>query len=218
MPTDIINTLDNLTATLGHLSAEFDQVEKDIELLRQFGGSRDDFQQFSTSLRDQLRALERLSEQLSVELEDHYYDSDSQRQELQETLGKLDKRKVTLQRSFRSALLQYRINSTNSAKKERELLLSGATTPMELRKRKAKTGNAVVNTASEVTAALKDTVQLMNEEIEKSVKNITTLQDSSDRLKKTNEEHKTLESILRASKNLIKALEQADAVDRWLML
>ncbi|KAJ1927351.1 Vesicle transport protein S20, partial [Linderina pennispora] len=98
------------------------------------------------------------------------------------------------------------------------LLLSGAATPSELRKRKARTGNAVLNAATDVTTALQETVSLMNEEIEKSARNITALQDSSDTLRKTKEQHLTLDSVMKTSANLIKSLEQADAMDRWMML
>ncbi|KAJ2778065.1 Vesicle transport protein S20 [Coemansia interrupta] len=201
---------------LRQLSSELDEVEKDISLLAEFSGSRDEHRQIADSIRDQLRGAERLVERLQVDIED------IQEPKLQkEVQGKLDehtRRIQSLQRAFRTAVLRFRDNTASTARRERELLLSGAATPAELRKRKVRTGNAALNAASDLTTALQETVGMMNDEIEKSVGNITVMQDSSDLLQKTKAQYFTMDDVLKTSKDLIRALEQADAMDRWLML
>ncbi|KAJ1942427.1 Vesicle transport protein S20, partial [Kickxella alabastrina] len=201
---------------LSQLSAELDEIEKDIVLLSQFSGSRNEHRQFADSVRDQQRIAERLIERALINLDD--IQEAKLKSKVQATISQQQNRTKNLQRAFRTALLQYRANVVGSVKRDRELLLSGAATPAELRKRKVRTGNAVLNVAADVTSALQETVSMMNEEIDKSVGNSMALQDSSDMLKKTKSEYLTMDGVLKTSKNLIKALEQADAMDRWLML
>ncbi|KAJ2329247.1 Vesicle transport protein S20 [Coemansia sp. RSA 2681] len=214
MPDSIV--LDSLGVLLGQLVAELDEVEKDIVLLGKFSGSREEHRQFADSVRIQQRAAERIQQQLVADIED--CESDKRRAELKEPLEREEQRSRSLQRAFRQALLQYRPNAAGAAKQERELLLSGATTPAELRKRKVRAGNATLNAAADITTALQETVSMMDAEIEKSAGNIIAMQESSAKLKKTQDEYSTLNSVLRTSKSLIQSLEQADALDRWLML
>ncbi|KAJ2022022.1 Vesicle transport protein S20 [Coemansia sp. S85] len=214
MPDSIV--LDNLGILLGQLVGEHDEIEKDIALLGKFSGTREDHRQFVDSVRSQQRAAERIQQQLIADVED--CDNEKRQAELKEPLEREEKRSRALQRAFRQALLQYRPNAAGAAKQERELLLSGAATPAELRKRKVRTGNATLNAAADVTAALQETVSMMDTEIEKSAGNIIAMQESSARLKKTRDEYGTLDGVLRTSKSLIQSLEQADALDRWLML
>ncbi|KAJ1843150.1 Vesicle transport protein S20, partial [Coemansia sp. RSA 2703] len=201
---------------LKQLTGELDEVEKDISLLAEFSGSRDEHKQIADSIRDQLRGAERLVERLQIDIDDIH--APGLQKEVQGKLDEHTKRIQSLQRAFRTAVLRFRDNTASTARRERELLLSGAATPAELRKRKVRTGNAALNAASNLTTALQETVGMMNEEIEKSVGNTTALQESSKLLQKTNEQYFTMDDVLKTSKDLIRALEQADAMDRWLML
>ncbi|KAJ2389791.1 Vesicle transport protein S20 [Coemansia sp. RSA 2603] len=201
---------------LKQLAGELDEVEKDISLLAEFSGSRDEHKQIADSIRDQLRGAERLVERLQIDIDDIH--TSGLQKEVQGKLDEHTKRIQSLQRAFRTAVLRFRDNTASTARRERELLLSGAATPAELRKRKVRTGNAALNAASDLTTALQETVGMMNEEIEKSVGNTTALQESSKLLQKTNEQYFTMDDVLKTSKDLIRALEQADAMDRWLML
>ncbi|PIA14209.1 Sec20-domain-containing protein, partial [Coemansia reversa NRRL 1564] len=193
-----------------------DELEVDIALLGKFSGPRDEQRRLSDSIREQQRTAERLIERLQLVVED--YDVEQQQIKIQARVQEQEQRAKQQQRSFRSALLKYRGNVEALAKKERELLLSGAATPAELRRRKARTGNAALNAASDVTTALQETVSMMNEEIDKSVSNIMAMEDSSEKLRKTKAQYIAMDDILKLSKNLIRTLEQADVLDRWLML
>ncbi|KAJ2818707.1 Vesicle transport protein S20, partial [Coemansia erecta] len=190
-------------AWLKQLGDELDEAEKDVELLSKFSGNRSEHQRLADSIREQQRGAERLVERLRVS------DLDTEQQQL---------RIKQLQRKFRAALLQYRPNTRANAQRERELLLSGAATPAELRKKKARTGNAALNAAADVTTALQETVSMMSDEIEKSVGNVTAMKESSDKLRKTKGQYLVMDDVLKMSKSLVRTLEQADAVDRWLML
>ncbi|KAJ2658085.1 Vesicle transport protein S20 [Coemansia sp. RSA 1199] len=209
MPADEI--LDSLSGGEFDLSAawskqlddELAEAEKDVVLLSKFSGSRTEHEQLASSIREQQRRAERLIERLrttSTDTSNH------------------EQRTKQLQRTFRSALLQYRPNTRAQAQQERSLLLSGALTPAELRKKKVRTGNAALNAAADVTTALQETVSMMNDEIEKSAGNISAMRESSNKLRKTKGQYLAMDDVLKVSKNLVRTLEQADTVDRWLML
>ncbi|KAJ2082384.1 Vesicle transport protein S20 [Coemansia sp. RSA 988] len=205
-----------LESCLRELVTELDELEADIELLGKFSGPQDEQRRLSDSIREQQRTAERLLERVRLAAED--YGADQQQKTAQRRVHEQEQRAKQQQRSFRSAVLKYRGNVAAAAKKERELLLSGAATPAELRRRKARTGNAALNAASDVTTALQETVSMMNEEIDKSVSNIMAMEDSSEKLRKTKSQYIAMDDILKMSRNLIHTLEQADVVDRWLML
>ncbi|KAJ2316599.1 Vesicle transport protein S20 [Coemansia sp. RSA 2704] len=192
-----------LTEWLAQLDGDLDAVEQDIQQLHAFSGGRNEHQQLADSVREQQRGAQRLLERLSLES----LDASPQEQRLKQ-----------LQRTFRAALLQYRSNKRAEARHERELLLSGAATASELRKKKARTGDAALNAAADVTTALQETVSMMNDEIEKSAANVGAMQESSDRLRKAKGQYVLMDDVLKLSKSLVKTLEQADTVDRWLML
>ncbi|KAJ1665837.1 Vesicle transport protein S20 [Coemansia sp. RSA 1813] len=200
---------------LRSIAKELDQVEGDIELLQRFSGTRDEHRQLSDSIREQHRAAERLIEHIELEASE---DPMEEKKALHTRISQLRLRSLSTQRSFRRAMLQYSGNSTREAQRDRALLLSGAATPAELRKRKVRTGNATLNAAADVTTALQETVSMMNDEIDKSVGNVLALSDSTATLRKTKDRYITMSDVLKTSANLIRALEQADAVDRWLML
>ncbi|KAJ2559110.1 Vesicle transport protein S20 [Coemansia sp. RSA 1933] len=191
------------------IEEELDQIEGDVTLLEEFSGTRDEHQQLSASIREQHRTVERLLEHMELSTDTA---------DLLQRIGELRKRAHGAQRSFRWAMLRHSGNATREAQREREQLLSGATTAAELRKRKARTGNAVLGAAAEVTTALQQTVGMMNDEIDKSVGNIAALTDSSATLKRTKDRYVTMADVLKTSARLIRALENADAADRWLML
>ncbi|KAJ2712609.1 Vesicle transport protein S20 [Coemansia spiralis] len=207
---------DTPEARLRQLAAELAAVEADIEQLREFSGSREEHRRLADSIREQQRGAERLAEQLRASAEEC---SDAREQgALEEAIGRCDTRAKQVQRSFRLALLQHRANTAATAKRERDLLLSGATTAAELRKRKAQQGHTALSAAADVTAALQETVGMMNREIEKSASNIIAMQTSSEAMQRTKAQYTTMGDMLHMSKRLVRALEQADATDRWLML
>ncbi|KAJ1937292.1 hypothetical protein EC988_007933, partial [Linderina pennispora] len=120
------NSFDALGLSLSQLSKELDQVEKDTRLLAQFCGSQDEHRQFADSIREQQLAARRTAEQLRLEVE---YSTDTPKDEHTARLNLIESQMRKQQREFRAALLKYKGNSASAAKKERELLLSGAATP-----------------------------------------------------------------------------------------
>ncbi|KAJ2783430.1 hypothetical protein H4R18_001695 [Coemansia javaensis] len=203
-------------AQLAQLGAELDGAEAGVERLGGFSGGREEHRALAEAIREQQRSAERLLETLRAAADD--CDSAAAQAALRAEIEQREARARQVQRGFRLALLQYRGNAAAAARQEREELLSGATTAAELRRRKARGDGAALRAAADVTAALQETVSMMNQEIEKSAGNIIAMQASSDALRKTRAQYLTMDDMLNLSKRLVRSLEQADAMDRWLML
>lgn len=84
-----------------------------------------------------------------------------------------------------------------------------------------------MRTAAEITDSLKRTTQVMQQELEKSVANATslgmlivvfTVDESSRVLGKTRDEYRGLQSVVAASRRILGRLERGDWTDRLLVL
>lgn len=85
------------------------------------------------------------------------------------------------------------------------------------RKRKRRdenASNAVLQSSSEVTAELRRTHSLLSEELYKSAYSQELLQQSTETLRRLEEEYSFFGSVLTTSKKVMKELESADRVDR----
>ncbi len=71
---------------------------------------------------------------------------------------------------------------------------------------------------SDVTDALRRTIDLMQTELERSVLSTQLLDSSSSSLRSTSLQHDTLSSVMSTSKQIITALEKSDWLDRMLIL
>ncbi|KAJ2611588.1 Protein transport protein sec20 [Coemansia sp. RSA 1804] len=214
-----------LEPQLRSIADDLDQAESDIGLLGEFSGTRDEHLRLAESIREQHRAAERVLERVELELElepgiDSPHEDSGAPSGVSSRVAGLRARLDGTQRDFRRALLRYRGNTERAAREERALLLSGATTAAELRRQKARAGggSSTLNAAADVTTALQETVAMMNDEIDKSVGNALALRDSTAAVQRAGDRYLTMHDVLRTSANLIRALERADAVDRWLML
>lgn len=75
-----------------------------------------------------------------------------------------------------------------------------------------------MKTNSDVTDALRRTIALMQNELERSVLSSQLLEESTATLQSTSFQHDVLSSVMTNSKHLITALEKSDWLDRLLIL
>lgn len=76
---------------------------------------------------------------------------------------------------------------------------------------------SLLQSASDVTLALKRTHALLEQELEKSTLSLETLDHSSQTLRQLEHKYGAFDVLLRGSKRLINELEQADKWDRWMI-
>ncbi|GAA6038357.1 hypothetical protein JCM8097_007608 [Rhodosporidiobolus ruineniae] len=77
--------------------------------------------------------------------------------------------------------------------------------------------DALMSATSDVTEGLRRTLQLMQQEVDRSLVSNELLQSQTQTMQLTTDEYSTLSSLLSTSKNLITSLERADVVDRLLL-
>ncbi|PVZ97649.1 hypothetical protein BB558_006382 [Smittium angustum] len=197
------------------------QLQDRIDELYEYIGLDSKRQELMETSKELLKQMEFSIKEFEMEFEDEI----TEQTEIQingQTLNKTIKSKYEnlrrLQREYREAVVQTKQNKYKQAVNERELLLSGALSPSEFRKRKARTGNELVGAAQDTTDLLRETTQIMARELEVGVNNVAALEESSRLLKKTTEEHKSVGVLLGLSKKVLTELEKADWVDRMLIL
>ncbi|GAA5859079.1 hypothetical protein JCM8547_003995 [Rhodosporidiobolus lusitaniae] len=77
--------------------------------------------------------------------------------------------------------------------------------------------DALMSATSDVTEGLRRTLQLMQQEVDRSLVSNELLQSQTQTMQLTSDEYSSLSSLMTASKNLITSLERADVVDRLLL-
>ncbi|CAG8534860.1 4936_t:CDS:2 [Ambispora gerdemannii] len=124
-----------------------------------------------------------------------------------------------LQASLRRAILTSKQNIEREAKLQLFALGEGRKgEAYEMRRRNLSSDDSVLRATDDVTKTLQRTVQLMQQEIERSAYSAKSLEDSSRILKSTYNEFRGFTAVVRGSKQLITKLEQSDWTDRLLIL
>jgi protein transport protein SEC20 len=165
------------------------------------------------SARAKLREFELAIEDIREAAEEH--DRELERIIILKQLENYQAHHRQLQSSLRTAMLNAKKRIDAQARLEREALLGGGTVS---RRRIQSNERAIIRASGEITEALRRTTQLMQQEVEKSVINATTLDESSRVLRAVQREYRTLDGVLRASRQILARLERGDWTDRLLIL
>ena len=144
---------------------------------------------------------------------------------------------------FRKAQLTSKRNADLSKRKERELYLSSFQHPSNLQQEPASNGDqeglfvptspggprrsgrnqklsedeVIVNASSDVTAALRQTHQLMLAELERSRFAQETLERGTAQLKQLDEQYTNLDTLLASSRSLLSTLVTSQKSDTWYL-
>jgi protein transport protein SEC20 len=132
--------------------------------------------------------------------------------------------------AFRKAQLSAKTNLETAQRAERALLLSTLADPssssesLPISRRKNLSSSVelfkdekIVNAASDVTAALRRTHQLMQTELSRSQFAHDTLKESTAALSQLSETYSTLDTLLSSSRNLLGTLLKSQKSDTWYL-
>ncbi|KAI9437239.1 Sec20-domain-containing protein [Lactarius indigo] len=173
-------------------------------------------QQYAAELREDLEAVMRLIESLdeSVDMQR----SERSRRDLRGIVEGFRMDLSQLRKDMRSALLASKraIDSKASSNRE-ELLRSSVLKQTKVPAGGKSTEDAVMKTQADVTDALRRTMALMQNELERSVLSTQMLEGSTATLKATSSTQDMLTGLLGTSRQLVTALEKADWLDRLLI-
>ncbi|RKO90856.1 Sec20-domain-containing protein [Blyttiomyces helicus] len=189
------------------------QLEAVIADLRDCSGPASEVARLNAEVKEGLKTVIKGIEDLNDVAEEQDREADAEA-----IRARLDKHESQLQSSLRRANLSAKQNMDKAVLAEREELLSGGADRRAARMRKLHANEAVSQVSNELTSSLRDAVQMMNVEVERSAQAAKTLADSTRVLEQTGGEYRTFESVLKTSKQLVTKLQQRDWTDRLLLL
>ncbi|KAF2261884.1 hypothetical protein CC78DRAFT_535339 [Lojkania enalia] len=191
--------------------------------------------ELSAEIHESLKSIEEELEILRQEVEDCIQGSGTRRRDstkegergrLAVLFARITEDLRSSRSQFRKAQLAAKRNADRAKLKERELLFSnlqsGSSTPSSTHRRKKDNSQltadeVIANTSSDVTAALRRTHELMQNELSRSRFAQETLEQSSAALADLGEKYTDLNTLLANSKNLVITLLKSQKSDTWYL-
>ncbi|KAF9355678.1 hypothetical protein BGX34_010316 [Mortierella sp. NVP85] len=211
-----------IQAEMDTLRKQYHSLENLITRLKNLsGGTLTVHQELSRAARDESKAIATKIEELRLLADE--LDREADRTLLLAMLDKIETQFKQQQQSLRQAVLTSKQTIDREARTERELLFGGSRSAAELgelRRRAAAngdTGEYLLATSKEQNESLSRTLQLMQQEVERTAHSAKVIDESSKTLKETVHEYQTYDEVLKRGKNLITKLNQADWIDRLLI-
>ncbi|KAJ3414911.1 hypothetical protein HDV05_005860 [Chytridiales sp. JEL 0842] len=161
-------------------------------------------------IKDELKGVFELMEVLKLEVEHQNREEDVAR--FQQEVSTLNDSFIQLQLKLRKARLLASQNASKRMEKEREELLGN---PEERQKKQA--SRAVLQTSTELTNTMRQAVQMMTAEVERSHESLKTLDQSTKTLEKTRGQYSNISSELKTSGTLLTQIHRRDVADRIIV-
>ncbi|PLW21886.1 hypothetical protein PCANC_01848 [Puccinia coronata f. sp. avenae] len=188
----------------------------DAEQLTQLANDRpltqDAFNSITSQIKQELHRVDNNLEELEL-LADECED-ESTRSNALKIVEEHRKDAVRLRSSFRMTSLEAkRALSNTTFQSSRAELLSGATT----KPRPSNTEDALMTASSDVTQSLRNTLEIMRQELDRSVMSTHLLEQQTATLQLTSDQYMTFGELMKTSRALISSLQRADLMDRILL-
>ncbi|PPQ79393.1 hypothetical protein CVT25_002663 [Psilocybe cyanescens] len=210
LPEEAISLISVIERRYKHIS------EVEVPNLRQCVGPASVQQSLAEDVREDTVALTRQIESLGLMVDDQ--PGAKTRKELRDIADDFQKKLDSLRRDTRTALLASKKAMDQLSKSNRDELLAFSSTMSEKQTSSEKTEDALMKANSDVTDALRRTIALMQNELERSVLTTQMLDESTKTLRSTSTQHDTLNNLMYTSRQLVTALEKSDWLDRILIL
>ncbi|CDZ98394.1 SEC20 [Phaffia rhodozyma] len=183
-----------------------------IPLLKSCTGPYNRHQELAKEIRGDLVRIERLLVTLEEEADDQ--DSERARLVVRSIFDQLSRKLDSARIEYRSALLTSKKSIDSNPAAIREELLYSKNRSAE----STQADDPLQEKANQVTVALRQTTEMMKDEIDRSVLSAQLLDESTATLRSTTNLYETYSSLLQASSSLLTALEQANYTDRILII
>ncbi|KAE8386543.1 hypothetical protein BDV23DRAFT_175342 [Aspergillus alliaceus] len=229
-----MSTIAVLQGRLKELSTFLAQIHPLVSRLRNFTtavGQGDEARlELGTEIHSLLKEAEAQLELLKVEVEaletapegrrkGQDNEKELERERVVATAGRLAEDLKKMRGEFRNAQLQAKRNAEIAKRKERELLFSRSQSAERKQQsaEKLTQDDVLLNTSSDVTAALRRTHHLMQSELSRSQFAQETLEQSTAALSSLSESYTDLDTLLSSSRNLIGSLLRSQKSDTWYL-
>ncbi|KAF8325881.1 Sec20-domain-containing protein [Cantharellus anzutake] len=208
---------DETLVKLGKLHTRIqDALSYQVPRLFNHTGSVAVHQQYAAELREDIESFRRELEILETFVDD--IRSDERRKDIYSQLDELVAQVEQLKKQFRAALLASKRAIDSQARSQRDELFRSSPVASAVSKENDQSGDALMNASAAVTQALRRTTVLMQQELERSVLSTQMLEDSTQTMTVTSDLYSSFSTLLNTSKTLVTALEEADWLDRLLIL
>ncbi|KAI9104757.1 Sec20-domain-containing protein [Phlyctochytrium arcticum] len=172
--------------------------------------------QQNDAIRNNMKTLEKMIENLRYTAEEQDRPSDTQA-----ILDRLDyhvEQLKHLQLAHRKANLSAKRNMERMAVQERSELLKGSVDERQLRMRKMHDEGTLAKASSELTRSLQQAVEMMSTEVGRSAEVNKAFEESTRVMSQTVGEYHAFSSILQTSRQLVTKLQRRDWTDRLLLM
>eukprot|EP00128_Syssomonas_multiformis_P017272 Colp12_sorted_trinity150504_noHs@27991 len=142
-------------------------------------------------------------------------DKESEKERVNEALQLHTRYYETLQTALRRANLACKINMEKKETEERDELFKGGESALELRRRI--TRENAVKTSVEITDSLRNTTQLLAQNLQTSAQTLQTLSASSKTLKDVEKEYRNFQGVVKDSGKTLTKLTRRETTDRILI-
>lgn len=192
------------------IDEQLEGVRRDVATLAKFTGTREELEHIVHALHSTLKGVTATLHDLKIEAEDEP-EPDLSCSLLQKAVS-LENTTKELQIKLRQSILMAKTNQERAALQERERLLEGG-----VRKRAKETKQATYEASAELTDSLRQAMQMMSTEIERSASATQTLGESTVVLDKTRSQYSTFQSVMKLSGGLLNQLHRQSIMDRLIL-
>lgn len=207
LPSELRDLLDNIRATIADVSSnQLHQLSSDRSI------NQDSFDSITSQIKIELNQLDNKLDELEILADE--CEEDSIRSHALKIVQEHRNDASRLRSSLRTISLEVKRTMSNAAiQSSRAELLSGA----KPKNRSSDPEEALMSASSDVTQSLRNTLELMKQELDRSVMSTHMLEQQTATLKLTSDEYFTFGELMKTSRALITSLQRADLFDRIIL-
>ncbi|EGF98531.1 uncharacterized protein MELLADRAFT_118518 [Melampsora larici-populina 98AG31] len=209
LPSDLQSLIISILASLDHIESHLipsivsSTTSEDFDTQASFG--RDEFTYLDRKLDD--------AEVLGDECED-----DNQCAQALDKIRELRERSARLRIKLRTTSLETKRKiASSSLINSRSELLKQSTVTKQDRSRSSNPDEALMSASTDVAESLKSTLNLMKQELDRSVLSTQMLEQQTKTLNLTSNQYITFSDLLTTSRQLITSIQRADVLDRLIL-
>jgi len=207
LPPELKDLLNSIRASIEHVdSVQLRQLSTDRPT------TQDSFNSITNQIKLELHRIDNNLDELEVLADE--CEEESTRTSALQIVADHRKDAVRLRSSFRTISLEAkRALSNTTLQSSRAELLAGATP----KSRSSNTEEALMSASSDVTQSLRNTLDMMRQELDRSVMSTHLLEQQTATLQLTSDQYMTFGELMKTSRALISSLQRADLMDRILL-
>lgn len=209
LPPELSESVNSIKAAIERLNSnQLHQLSKDRSI------TQDSFDSTTQSIKEELDRVNNNLDELEILADE--CEEESTRSDALGIVEEYRKETIRLRASLRTISLDVKRQiSNNLLQTSRAELLAGST--ITSKPRPSNPEEALMSATSDVTQSLRNTLEVMRQELDRSVVSTHMLEQQTTTLQLTSDQYFTFGELMKTSRALISALKRADLLDRILL-